>query len=128
MTEKQLPPSWSGSVVLDIGGHVGALVLNTTEVMNGREIELIDTEGLAATHSEVRPRHLQGRTLFAAVYPALPEGTYIIAESDQHIVIEGGRVTEVELGTVSTEILWGPGNCANDPTAPCDRPNHSHCD
>ena len=100
MTEKQMPPSWSGSVILDIGGDVGALVLNTTEGMNGREIDLIDVEGLGATHSEVRPRHLEGQTLFAAVYPALPEGTYKIAGTDQHIVIEGGHVTEVELGTL----------------------------
>jgi hypothetical protein len=97
MEEVQLPPSWDGSVVLDIGGDVGALMLRTPPVLNGLEIDLEpDDQSLARTHSAVRERRLVGGVSYAAVYPSLKAGAYTVLGSGQRIVIVGGRVTEVD--------------------------------
>jgi hypothetical protein len=97
MEEIQLPPSWDGSVVLDIGGDVGALLLRTPPALNGREIDLTpDNASQPHTHSAVRERQLPNAVSYAAVYPNLKAGLYTIEGSGQRIVIVGGRVTEVD--------------------------------
>lgn len=105
MVEQKLPPSWGGSVVLDIGGDIGALMLRTTVEMNGREIDLVGDGESVATHSEVRPRRLGDETSYAAVYPGLREGMYTVAETGQRIVIVGGSVTDVEYGVIEALAL-----------------------
>ena len=97
MTEHQMPPSWDGSVVLDIGGDIGALVLRVPDAFVGREIEL-DPEDPSTphTHSAVRERRLAVGSSFAAVYPALKAGYYIVEGSGQRVGIAGGRVTDVD--------------------------------
>jgi hypothetical protein len=95
--EVQLPPSWDGSVVLDIGGEIGALLLRTPPAMNGVEIDLIpEEENVPHTHSAVRERRLLGGVAYAAVYPSLKSGRYTVAGSGQTITIVGGQVTETE--------------------------------
>ena len=95
--EVQLPPSWDGSVVLDIGGEIGALLLRTPPTMNGVEIDLIpEDEGLLHTHSAVRERRLLGGVAYAAGYPSLKAGRYTVAGSGQTVTIVGGQVTETE--------------------------------
>ena len=76
-------PSGSGTVVLELGPGVGALVLHTPADMNGEEIEvsLTGTDG-RRTHSMVRPRHVPAGTQYAAVYPGLPVGDYTIWRPD----------------------------------------------
>jgi len=97
VTEAQLPPSWDGSVVLDIGGEIGALLLRTPPTMNGLEIDLEPEEdGLTHTHSAVRERRLLGGVAYAAVYPGLKAGRYRVAGSNQSVTIVGGQVTETE--------------------------------
>jgi hypothetical protein len=97
MQERQLPPSWDGSVVLDIGGEVGALLLRTPPALNGREIDLDpDDETAPHTHSAVRERQLAHSVSYAAVYPNLKAGLYTVEGSGQRIVIVGGRVTEID--------------------------------
>lgn len=97
MSERQLPPSWDGSVILDIGGDVGALMLRTSPRMVGREIDLTpDNVTLPPTHSAVRERQSVNGLSFAAVYPHLKSGTYTVEGSAQRITIEGGRVADVE--------------------------------
>jgi len=76
-----------GSVVLDIGPGVGALVLYTPPYLEGAEIE-ISPRTLAAprTHSLVRKRISCGQSgasahadvSYAAVYPSLAAGRYTI--------------------------------------------------
>jgi hypothetical protein len=98
MTEQQLPPSWDGSVVLDIGGDVGALVLQVSADLDRREIDLHpDNAGQPNTHSAVRERRLAVGSSFAAVYQSLLAGTYTVVGSEQRITIVGGEVTEVAL-------------------------------
>ncbi len=72
-------PSGSGTVVLELGPGAGALVLHTPAELNGTEIDisLAGSRG-QRTHSMVRPRHVAGGTRYAAVYPGLPPGDYVI--------------------------------------------------
>jgi hypothetical protein len=97
MSEPNPGPSGPGTVVLELGPGVGALVLNTPAGLDGREIEISREDGVAGrTHSQVRPRHLATGIRYAAVYPNLAAGTYTIWADEQHgagrVVITGGRV------------------------------------
>jgi hypothetical protein len=99
MSEHSMGPSGPGTVVLELGADVGALVLFTPAELDGREIEISrDADpGARRTHSQVRPRHLVGVTRYAAVYPDLAAGAYTIWADGQsqagRVVITGGRVT-----------------------------------
>ena len=98
MTESVAGPSGPGTVVLELGPGVGALVLLTPADLDGREIEISrDDPGARRTHSRVRPRHVPAGTRYAAVYPDLPAGPYTIWADEEHaagrVVITGGRVT-----------------------------------
>jgi hypothetical protein len=70
-------PSGSGTVVLELGPGAGALALYAPPEMDGAEIE-VSLDGGRRTHSMVRPRHVAGTTMHAAVYPDLPPGDYTI--------------------------------------------------
>jgi hypothetical protein len=99
MTEPVPGPSQAGSVVLDIGGDTGALILHTPAEMLGREIGVTPASAPEAhgTHSLVRERQVSGTITYAAVYPALPVGDYIIwhdrATPVGTVTITGGQVT-----------------------------------
>jgi hypothetical protein len=98
VTETAPPPSWQGSVILDIGDGVGALVLHTSREWLDHEIDLEpDDPSLAHTHSAVRERLSPDGSTYAAVYPQLREGGYTIVGSTQDLTIVGGRVTDIEL-------------------------------
>ena len=98
MTESAAGPSGPGTVILELGADVGALVLLTPADLDGREIEISRDDRVARrTHSQVRPRHMATGTKYAAVYPDLPAGPYTIWADEQRragrVVITGGRVT-----------------------------------
>ena len=78
MTEIAAGPSGPGTVVLELGAGVGALVLHTPAELDGREIEISPEEAVTSrrTHSMVRPRHITTGTRYAAVYPDLAAGPY----------------------------------------------------
>ncbi len=80
MSEPALGPSHPGSVLLDLGPGVGALILRTRPDANGREIEISPVSQHAGhrTHSQVRPRAVPGGTQYAAVYPGVPAGDYTV--------------------------------------------------
>ena len=95
--ETPLGPSGPGSVVLDVGGGIGALVLNVPPAHDGREIE-ISREGFPRTHSQVRERRLGGgRVRYAAVYPDLPAGVYTLWRDESTpaavVTVSGTEVT-----------------------------------
>jgi len=98
MTEPAAGPSGHGTVVMELGGDIGALVLYTPAGLDGREIEISrdDDPGARRTHSQVRRRHLAGATTYAAVYPGLRAGTYTIWADQQNAaataVITGGQI------------------------------------
>jgi hypothetical protein len=95
-------PSGAGSVVLDLGGAIGALVVETPAALSGREIEIslvaaaISAAG-GRTHSLVRERRTAAGTSYAAVYPDLPAGQYLIWRRMDtpvgEVTIDGGVVT-----------------------------------
>jgi len=99
MTEPAAGPSGHGTVVMELGGDIGALVLYTPEDLDGREIEISrdGDPGARRTHSQVRRRHMGGVTTYAAVYPDLLAGTYTIWTDEQDaaatVVITGGEIT-----------------------------------
>lgn len=89
----------SESVVLDIGGDVGALVLYTRPELHGQEIEVSPLgDDARRVHSAVLERYVNGRVLFAAVYPELAEGEYVVCCPGQpRFSICGGAVAEVQI-------------------------------
>ena len=91
------PPS--ESVIVDIGGAIGALVVTTADDMNGAEIELCPVGAKARSHTIVRPREIPGGgVIYASVFPSLPQGDYTLlafASRPETVVrIEGGSVTQ----------------------------------
>ena len=98
MAEPVAVPSGPGTVVMELGAGVGALVLYTPAELDGREIEISpDDPGARRTHSQVRPRHVPAGTRYAAVYPDLAAGQYTIWADEQspvgQVAISGGRIT-----------------------------------
>jgi hypothetical protein len=90
-------PSGSGTVVLELGPGAGALVLYTPAGQDGAEIEVSLAGAGRRTHSMVRPRHVAGSTVYAAVYPELPPGDYTIWDGAAAVT-----TTRVEAGAVAT--------------------------
>ena len=98
MTESAAGPSGPGTVVLELGAGVGALIVHTPAELDGREIEISrDEQDARRTHAQVRPRHMTTGTRYAAVYPDLAAGPYTIWADERHpagrVVITGGRIT-----------------------------------
>jgi hypothetical protein len=79
MTESSPGPSGPGTVVLDIGDDVGALIIIAPAALAGQEIHVSPVHDRAGrTHAVVRERRLGPATCHAAVYPALAAGEYTI--------------------------------------------------
>jgi hypothetical protein len=98
--EVRLPPSTEGSVVMEVGGDVGALVVYTPDALAGHEIELaLRGEQRQFVHTEVRERWLPDGTIYAGVFPAVPAGEYTLlsihALPALDVSVEGGRVAEL---------------------------------
>jgi len=75
----------AGSVVLELGGDIGALVLHVPARLHGTEIEISpEGDGLHGhrTHSLVRERLTAAGASYAAVYPGVPAGRYTIWGED----------------------------------------------
>jgi len=98
-------PSATGSVVLDIGGQIGALILETEASRLGEEIEISRVPQAGEpeptrTHSMVRERHTDPIT-YDAVYPDLHEGDYTIWQDSNTpaatVTIIGGQIARLAL-------------------------------
>jgi hypothetical protein len=114
----QLGPSYDATVMLDIGGDRGALIIMTPPELHLAEIELspVGAEDAAEPHvhehdghvhahphrSHVAVRERRGPTgvRYAAIYPSLVEGEYTIWGLDGHpkdtARIVGGEVTQID--------------------------------
>ena len=90
-------PSGDGTVVVDIGGDIGALVLYATAGLHGSEIDIERLDSGQRSHVAVRQRQLATGTAYAAVYPALPAGKYLLhlPSGGRPVTITGGIVNEI---------------------------------
>ena len=98
MTESSPGSSGPGSVVLDIGDDVGALIIISPAALAGEEIHVSPVHDPAGrTHAVVRERRLGGTSSHAALYPALPAGDYTIwrdvGSPAGTVRIDGGAAT-----------------------------------
>ena len=89
------------NLVLDIGGDTGALVIHTAADRDQAEVEISPAGGDARSHNVVRARAVGGGTRYAAVFPALPAGDYVIwqdaAAAAGTVTIRGGQVASFRL-------------------------------
>jgi hypothetical protein len=92
-----LAPSGDGTVMLDIGGDIGALLLYTTGAQDGSEIDIERVDSGQRSHVAVRERKLTTGTAYAAVYPALAAGDYLLhlPGGARPVTITGGAINEV---------------------------------
>ncbi|MDQ6784819.1 MAG: phospholipase [Actinomycetota bacterium] len=103
MEPERTAVSRAGTVVLDIGGDVGAAVIVVPAQLAGTEIEIrADGEGWAGVHTAVREREMPtGTSVHAAVFESLPSGAYHLrvrhGETQARpvsLTVSGGQVTE----------------------------------
>jgi hypothetical protein len=112
MAEPVHGPSTSGSVVLELGPGIGALLLHTPPELDGAEIEISPVGDPAEpgenhnghrTHSQVRPRQMASGTQYAAVYPGLAVGDYTVWR-DEH-----SKALDITISSGQVTIAWWPG-------------------
>jgi hypothetical protein len=89
------------SVVLDIGRDIGALIIYTVPELRGQEIEVSPLgSDTRRVHVEVLERRINGRPIFAAVFPGLRAGDYDIwnnsTNPSDRVTIVGGEVASVD--------------------------------
>jgi hypothetical protein len=90
-------PTGPGSVILELGEHIGALILEVPPGLAGHEIEISPSAGGPRTHSLVRERVTAAGISYAAVYPAVPACEYTVWREDGlavgQVAIAGGEVS-----------------------------------
>ena len=97
-----LAPSGQGTVMLNIGGTIGALIISAPGRLHGYEIEVSPVGAPdERTHAAVRARYVRGGVTFCVVLDALPAGRYDVWERGDTPLARGG----VRGGAV-TEYTW----------------------
>ncbi len=125
MAEQYVDRIQTGSAVLDIGGDIGALILYTPESFRGKEIEVSPKgDDARRTHTAIWGRELDGRVVFAGLYPTLPAGDYTIwwnaTTPGGEVTIAGGAVAEVDWRNSAIEdaALYAGSRHDHEPGAP----------
>ena len=100
-THHTMAPSGQGTVVLNIGAGIGALVIYTPGRLHGHEIEVSPVEDATRrTHAAVRARYVRDGVLFSVVIDDLAEGRYVIWRDPvtpmAEVDVRSGAVTEFE--------------------------------
>ena len=106
--EPELGPSGVATVVLDIGGTRGAVIVYTPNSLSGAEIEIRRAGGpWDGTHTAVRRRDLRRTVVYAGVFGSLEAGAYQLrlrgtgVSHDQEgplvdLTVKGSEVSELE--------------------------------
>jgi len=122
--QSQLGPSSDGTVMLDIGGDIGALILHTGPNLLLAEIEISRVDGApplddghthdhthgtgnglahthpSRTHVAVRERRGPSGVRYAAIYPDLRSGEYTVwgtdGEAADTVTVIGGEVAQLD--------------------------------
>jgi len=97
MSEQVLGTSGPGSVILELGEGIGALILEAPPGLHGQEIEISPSAGGPRTHSLVRERRTAAGRSYAAVYPVVPAGEYTVWRDDGtpagQVTVHGGQAS-----------------------------------
>ena len=98
-THHTLAPSGQGTVVLNVGAGIGALVIHTPGSLHGHEIEVSPVGDPATrTHAAVRARYVRGGVRWSVVIDSLPAGRYVVWRDPvtplDEIDVRGGAVAE----------------------------------
>lgn len=103
-------PSSTGSVVLEMGGDIGILILNGPADLLGREIEISSVDapaGAKRPHSMVRERVTGAGVSYAALYVDVPAGTYNVWRDATTpagtVTVRGGEISTFEWDAVSPQ-------------------------
>lgn len=100
MPEQHIDRVHPERVVLDIGQDVGALIIYTEPALRGREIEVSPRGSAARVHVEVLERRIEGRPVFAAVFPGLRAGDWDIwgdaPDTSARVTVVGGKVATID--------------------------------
>jgi hypothetical protein len=112
-------PSGPGTVVLDIGGEIGAAVVLAPASLEGTEIEIAGL-GLPwdGTHTMIRARSVEPGVVHAGVFEGLRAGRYLVRvrgagpqgvtgpeRTVEELEVHGGRVTYARLGEDSAGVV-----------------------
>ena len=88
------------AAVLDIGGSVGALLVQCRPDLEHAEIQLYDAGGVLLTHTEVHRRTVAGMPTYSGLFPALTAGEYRVelrpGEPHRRVSVGGGRVAVLD--------------------------------
>jgi hypothetical protein len=98
-------PSGPGTVVLDIGGTIGAAIVHAPPSLDGAEIEIRPFgQPWDGRHVAVRARHLPSGVIHAALFESLEQGRWEVrirgsaVESPlRDFDVDGGRVVQCDL-------------------------------
>ena len=90
------------NLILDIGADTGALIIHAAADLDQAEIEISPAGSKQArTHNIVRRREAVSGTVYAAVFPALSAGDYVVwrdaASPAGTVSVRGGRVVSFRL-------------------------------
>jgi len=88
------------AAVLDIGGSVGALLVQCPAELDGVEIQLYDLSGSLLTHTQVHRRTPAGTPQYSGLFPALTAGEYRVelraGGPHRPARVAGGKVTVLD--------------------------------
>jgi ABC-type Zn2+ transport system substrate-binding protein/surface adhesin len=92
-------------VVLEIGGELGALVVHTDAALLHLELEISPAgDDARRSHKDVLERVVGGRSLYAAVFDQLADGTYTLWHDgvtlERGVRVAGGSIAELDLTRV----------------------------
>lgn len=95
-------------VVLEIGDHVGALIVHTDADLHGVEIEISpEGEDCRRGHKQVLERSVNGSPAFTAVFDGLRVGSYSLWLHDQRrargVTVRGGSIATLDWRVAARE-------------------------
>jgi hypothetical protein len=99
--QAQLGPTGRGTVVLDIGGNIGSLIIMTSAELAGAEIEISPVgHDDVRTHIAIRERLAPGGTRWAGIFPGLQAGRYMVwdltGKAASTVEVVGGQVSQLD--------------------------------
>lgn len=92
------------TLILDIGGSIGALSIVTGSDREELEVEISPVgadPNQHRTHNVVQARRIGANTMYAALFPRVPAGDYVVWHDETTpagtVTVTGGEVAEYRL-------------------------------